>query len=86
MPRYFFDVSDGDTILVADTEGQEMSAEEARREAIGVLPQYARDVLPDGDERVFVCYVHDGQGRGIFRARLMLSAQWLVDPGSLRGR
>jgi len=79
VPRYYFDISDGD-VTTTDTEGQEMSIDEARQEAIGVLPQLAKDVLPDGDTRTFVSYVRDEEGSGIFRAKLTLRAEWLIDP------
>ncbi len=78
MPRYFFDIDDGDT-STEDDEGVEFSdLQEARDRAIGVLPNIARDILPDGDRRDFVITVKDACGKPIFRATLAFQAEWLV--------
>jgi hypothetical protein len=76
--RYFFDTDDGRG-LVSDQQGQELSPEDARRAAIVVLPELARDALPDGNEHVFTSLVRDERGRVVFRARLTLHAEWVGD-------
>lgn len=77
MPRYYFDVYDSDG-LAADEDGQELaSRESARRAAIEVLPDIARDELPRGDREVFAVKVRDESGRYIFEASLSLSADWI---------
>ena len=79
MPRYFFDLYDGDT-EAKDTEGLDFVDREAmRRAAIAELPDIARDVLPDGDEREFVVAVRSERGEVVFRAALVLRAGWVAD-------
>jgi hypothetical protein len=76
MPQFFFDIDDGDRQL-QDGEGTELpSREEARREAIGILPDIAREVLPDGNHRNFICRVRNDSGAVIFTASLTLRAEW----------
>lgn len=72
MPRFYFDLDDGDHRTI-DDEGMELtSLDEAKRRAIAVLPAMARDVLPDGDIHVVVADVRDESGRGRIRATLTL--------------
>jgi len=53
MPRYFFDTYDGDR-FVPDEEGQELEGIDAAKVAAqAALPEMARDVPLDGDQRVF---------------------------------
>ena len=76
MPRYFFDIDDG-ARSSRDTEGTELSGREAaRREATGILPDIAREELPDGNHRIFACRVRDDKDREIFVATLTLAAEW----------
>ncbi len=78
MPLFYFDISDTGR-LIRDDEGTELvDPEAARAEAIGVLPDIARDELPDGDRREFMSEVRDVSGRIIFRAKLSLVAGWVV--------
>ncbi len=78
MPRFYFDIDDG-TNHTHDDEGQEFpNSVTACDEAIGVLPQIARDMLPDGSiRRDFIVNMKDGTGRVIFTATLSLIARWL---------
>lgn len=77
MPLFYFDISDGER-LVRDEEGTELADDQAaRNEAIGVLPDIARDELPDGDRREFSSEVRDASGKVIFRATLSLVARWV---------
>ena len=77
MPRYFFDVHDGDKHHI-DTTGHEFpDAESARLEALGSLPHIAQDEMPDGDQRVFIMDVRDDGDRVIFTATLALIARWV---------
>ncbi len=79
MPRFYFDVDDGHR-QASDKEGTELSSrEEARREAIAILPDIAREVLPDGDRWAFICRVRDAKGTVIFKATLLLTAEWTDD-------
>jgi hypothetical protein len=80
MPRYFFDIDDGDQRSL-DHEGMEMPDVWAAREgAIAVLPDVARDVLPDGDRREMVSTVRDESGTVVYIATLSLVGGWKIDP------
>lgn len=77
MPRFFFDIDDGEHRF-QDDEGVELTDEqEARTKAISVLPDIAREILPDDDRRVFVAKVRDATGRTIFMSTLSFVAKWL---------
>jgi hypothetical protein len=76
MARFFFDIDDGEKKAI-DREGTNLSGRaEARREAIGILPDVARETLPDGNQRRFACSVRDEGGKVIFTATLTLRAEW----------
>ena len=49
----------------------------AKTEAIRVQPAIARDVLPDGNNRVVSVTVRDGSRAAIFRASLTLRCETL---------
>ena len=77
MPTFYFDISDGDE-QVRDDLGIELSdVQAARRQAISVLPDIARDELPDGDRREFRAVVRDASGKTVFKAKLSLVAEWV---------
>ena len=77
MPRFFFDVDDGEHRF-QDDEGVELADDqEARTKAISVLPDIAREVVPEDDRRAFVSKVRDATGRTIFMATLSFVAKWL---------
>ena len=81
MPQYFFDIYDGENNS-PDSEGTELPDREAvRREATGVLPDIAREELPDGNHRTFACRVRDDRGVVIFIAELSLHAGWTDQQG-----
>lgn len=77
MPRYFFDINDGEKESRDDIGYELPDAEAARRAAIEVLPDIARDVLPDGDRRDFTSSVRTEEGQTIFQAKLSLVAEWV---------
>jgi hypothetical protein len=84
MPRYFFDTDDGDQPL-RDDEGTEFAGlQEACDEAVRILPDIARDVLPphgmrpQGNQRAVVVVVRDENNQAVFTATLSLKTEWLV--------
>ena len=77
MPRYFFDINDGERASTDDVGCDLPARQSVRNQAIGVLPNIARDELPDGDTRVFTCSVREETGRVIYRAKLSLESGWL---------
>lgn len=78
MPRFFFDIDDGETQF-RDNEGVVLpDPRTARDEAMGVLPDIAREATPDEDERTWLALVRDESGRTILRATLLLKAEWVI--------
>ena len=78
MPRYFFDVHDGDR-PTKDEEGQELpDLPSVRKTVLSLLPDIAREVMPDdGDRHDVILDVHDATGMVIYTATLSLIGRWL---------
>lgn len=78
MPRFYIDTSDQD-FFARDEEGQEYEdVEAAKIAAVDVLPDMARDKLPDGDARTFLAIVRDENGRTLLQASLQLQVTSLL--------
>lgn len=71
MPRYFFDIHDGQSYQ-RDNEGTECAGyKEAREEAMRALPEIARFAIPgDGDNRAFTVMVCDESRAVVYTATL----------------
>ena len=79
MPRFFFDVYDGEN-CTRDSTGVELdNSHAAQQEAIRTLPAVAKDALPDGTQRDFVIEVRDEAKRLILRAKLALTVETILD-------
>ncbi|UVK38639.1 hypothetical protein LHFGNBLO_005831 [Mesorhizobium sp. AR10] len=79
MARYFFDIHDGKE-FTGDEDGEICeSLTEVSDYAVRVLPDIAREELPDGPNRLFWIKVRDEDGAYIFRASLILASAWLVE-------
>ncbi len=77
MNRYYFDLDDG-IRFYRDPEGTKTDdIDEVRREAIAILPEMAKDVLPDCHHWVFKVQVRDHMDRVIFKATLTFDAERL---------
>ena len=77
MPRYYFDILDGDQ-QTRDDEGLVLAnAEAARREAIASLLDLARDELPEGDHHAFEIKVRDTQDHYLLAAKLAVDSDWI---------
>ncbi|MFC0408776.1 DUF6894 family protein [Roseomonas elaeocarpi] len=77
MPKFFFDIHDGEHYR-RDQEGSELTdGEAARREALAVLPDIARDRSPGDNRRDFIVDVRDETDRLVFTATLSLMARWI---------
>jgi hypothetical protein len=77
MPRYFFDIHDGDC-FTPDYTGVELESIEAvKDEAKKSLPDIVKDELPDGDRRTFVIVVKDEGGHEFWRVTLSLAVESL---------
>ena len=80
MPIYYFDLFDGDK-LVRDDFGIELdSLDEAREQAIALLPELARDELPEAESHEFVATVRCREGRVRYQATLSLRGGWVEPP------
>jgi hypothetical protein len=75
MPRYYFDFTDHGK-RVSDTDGTVFAdIEAARTEALCTLGGIAKDELANGDQRLFVVEIHDGDGRAQITASLSLNVE-----------
>lgn len=76
MPRYCFDVDDGGQ-KIADRKWSDLSdLEQVREEAINIALEFAREGLPDGDQRAILCKVRDDAGALVLTVSLSLYAEW----------
>jgi uncharacterized protein DUF6894 len=74
MPRYYFDVNEGETTILEDPEGVELDGIEAALiKAQSALAGMVRDKIPiDGTRRVRLIVVRDGTGQTVLRAGVSL--------------
>lgn len=83
MPMYYFDIYDNGQLSRDDHGFDLASVGEARDQAIALLPDLARDELPDGERHSFVCVVRGPDGEACYRASLIFEGSWgLPSPGS----
>jgi hypothetical protein len=80
MPRYYFDIHDGQA-LRRDVEGSECDDDEAvRHEARHGLPEIAKGIIPkDGDKQAFTVLVRDENNVTVYTATLTYAGLWLGD-------
>ena len=72
MPRFFFDIHDGENFR-PDREGLELEdLEAAKAEAKKALSDIVRDEMPDGDRRDFTVDVKNAAGQIVWRVTLSL--------------
>lgn len=70
MTRYYFDVTNSSGFH-RDDHGDDLgSFEEAREQCQSLLPDIAREELPDGELHTITCDVRDEAKRLIYRGRL----------------
>jgi hypothetical protein len=78
MPRYYFDIRDGEYVQ-KDNEGTVLRGlAEAKAQAVKTLPDIARDEIPYGDQREFVIEIKDENGRPLVTVRLSLVVETLA--------
>lgn len=83
MPIFFFDVHDGESLTV-DRDGVALDhIDEVRDQAVALLPDLARDDLPDGSRRVYAVAVRDEAGRTVYTASLTFEGAWCAVPRSI---
>jgi hypothetical protein len=72
MPRFFFDIHDGED-FTPDHVGMELEGlEAAKAEAKKTLPDIVKDEMPDGDRRDFTVVVKNEVGHEVLRVTLSL--------------
>jgi hypothetical protein len=72
MPRFFFDIHDGE-VFTPDREGLDLDdLETAKEEAKKTLPDIVKEKMPDGDRRDFTVDVKDVAGQIVWRVTLSL--------------
>ncbi|WP_264050417.1 DUF6894 family protein [Methylobacterium flocculans] len=78
MPRYFFDIHDGQTLR--DEEGTDLPGPaEAARHAKKILSGIAaHEVLKNGGHQAFSVLVTDEDGRPIYSAAVTYTGTWLI--------
>ncbi|WP_411962273.1 DUF6894 family protein [Mesorhizobium sp. CA4] len=79
MPLFFFDIYDGSELMRDDSGVECSSLAEVSSRAVHVLPDIAREELPNGTARTLFVKVRDDAGRYIFRASLKLASAWMVE-------
>ena len=72
MPRFFFDIHDGET-FTPDRQGLELEGHNAAKaEARKTLCEIVKDEMPNGDRRDFTVDVKDAAGQIVWRVTLSL--------------
>jgi hypothetical protein len=78
MPRYFFDICDGDQLLLHDEEGTDLpDVKAARDDVLRLLPELIKARLPTDEHRQLVVTVRDETAAAILRASLSLDVAFL---------
>jgi len=80
MPRFLFDIDDGERNFRDEEGSVHADVEAARLELISTLAQIAKDVLPDDERRVFRGAVRDEHGAVVYEATLTLRDAWAHEP------
>ena len=70
MTLYFFDLHDGDEQTIDDFGMEFDHFEEARNHAVSFLPDIAREELPNGPRRNFICDIRTEAGQVVYQAIL----------------
>ena len=78
MPLYFFDSGDGGCLLRGGAGIELPGSQEARDEAVRLLPSIACDMGLGYNGQDIVSMVRDERNQVIFKATLSLKAEWLV--------
>ncbi len=78
MPLYFFDSGDGESFLRSDAGVELAGLQEARDEAVRLLPSIAHDLGARYNGQDIVSMVRDEKNQVVFKATLSLRAEWLV--------
>jgi hypothetical protein len=80
MPRFYFDIDDGEGIVPDDKGIICRSRENLQKLATNLLPEIARDALPNKTTNTLTVKVRDKSGRYVFQATLSLVTEWIDEP------
>lgn len=78
MPRYYFDIDEGDQRTTATEAIEFPSAEAAKRSAVTALAELASDELPGHETRTFGMTIRDAQGSQIWKGTIQFASSWLA--------
>ncbi len=70
MARYYFDVTNSCGFHRDDVGDELPTFEDAREQCQSLLPDIAREELPDGELHVITCDVRDETDRVVYRGRI----------------
>ena len=76
--KFFIDFQDGDALHEDDEGGEFLGLKQARKEAIGLLADIAKDELADSGYRNLTATVRDESGDLLYRANLMFHGEFLL--------
>jgi hypothetical protein len=77
VPRYFFDVHDGE--LICDEDGVECSSlKEVRQQTRHLLPKLIGEMVPpEKDDLIYRVFVRDEHGHLVYTSALTYSGLWV---------
>ena len=75
MPRFYFDIYNIKGFHRDDFGDIFVNFDEAREQAQSLLPDIAREELPDGELHEIMCQVRNEANRIVYRAKLTLKAE-----------
>ena len=78
MARYFFDITDGKGLHPDDFGDEFDGFAEARDQAQVLLPDIARQELPDGELHVVTCDIRDDTGHIVYRGKLTFEGTYFT--------
>jgi hypothetical protein len=86
VPRYFFDLRDGDRVIVGDEALEFKDLEAARGDAAASLAEMAHDLLPCSAHRNMVLDVRSESGKCVLRLVLAFTVECLTESHSFAGQ
>jgi len=75
MPRFYFDIYDGNQATIDDTGLELPNLDAARDQAALTLPGIAKDVMPETDRRDFVVVIRDAAKQPVLQAKFSFSVE-----------
>lgn len=78
MPRFFFDVQDGDHTTHDEDADFLQDRDAARKAALISLVEIVDSLMPDGNQREITTRMRDETDKEIFVGRMSLMADWLA--------